>query len=152
MCESVCVKPCLLWEVCVRPCVLADVSMCVCVCVFTHRAASQAADIIHLLVTKHQGCWVGSRQPLSAEDGSWILIPPLLSPASHDGKSLTLGLENKAESFSQLAAVNAKRPNHILNKSPRDMLKSCMFRFKAFRPAVVFEEYSSSSKPSELPT
>ncbi len=113
----VCVQPCWLWEVCV----LADV----CVCVFTHRAAGQAADIIHLLVTKRQGCWVGSRQPLCAEDGSWILIPPLLSPASHDGKSLTSGLKNKAESFSQLAAVNAKHLNHILNKSQRDTLKSC---------------------------
>lgn len=54
--------------VCVRPCALADV--CVCVCVLTQRAAGQAADIIHLLVTKRRGCWVGSRQPLGAEDGS----------------------------------------------------------------------------------
>jgi len=44
--------------------------VCVCVCVCLYRATGQAADIIHLLVTKRRGCWVGSRQALALRMGS----------------------------------------------------------------------------------
>lgn len=132
-----------LRSVCVFVCATLCACRRVCVCL-THRATGQAADIIHLLVTKRGGCWVGSRQALGAEDGSWILIPSLLSPASHDGKSLTSGLENKAESFSQLAVVNAKHPNTSLKETRWNHAKCVqIYTFCGFCRASLFQNLVS---------
>lgn len=69
---SVCPHNLAAWgSVCATP--SARSRVCVCaqrVPLSSRRATGQAADIIHLLVTKRWGCWVGSRQPLGAEDES----------------------------------------------------------------------------------
>ncbi len=83
----VCVCVCVVCVCgCVCGCVCDCVCWCVCVCLqivcvsLSVERPGQAADIIHLLVTKRQGCWGRQQTALGAEDGSWILIPPLLLP------------------------------------------------------------------------
>lgn len=77
----------------------------VCVCVYVYPYSGRPGCRYHPSPCHKAPGLLGRQQTAARRWGwSWILIRPLFSPASHDGKSLTSGLENKAESFSQRAA------------------------------------------------